>query len=200
MDNGNPIDPLDEDALGVTTPNATQLADIEGAVNQALGLMRVIDELEEALKAQRADLHKLVTGTIPDAMGAAGTIKFTTHAGVAVSIKDFVNGSLPREDEKPAERAEALTWLINNGASDIVKTTIVCALGRGDYKQALKIKAAITKLKLGYVEKEDVHPMTLAAFARERLKKGEKVPLETLGLYAGRAAKIDLPKAKGPTS
>jgi hypothetical protein len=192
MDSG-PINLDDTDDLGVTTPNAAQLTDIEAAVNRALSLMDIVAQLEETLKAHKADLHKLITMTLPDALAAAGTLSLTTTAGVSVSVRDFVNGSLPKGEDHPAERAAAFLWLVNNGGKDIIKTTITCALGRGDYAQAAKIKAAIEKLKLGYVEKEDVHPMTLQAFARERLKAGKAVPLETLGLFAGRAAKIELP-------
>ena len=43
---------------------------------------------------------------------------------------------------------------------------------------------------VAFVEAESVHPQTLAAFAREKLKAGEEVPLDLLGLYAGRQAKV----------
>jgi hypothetical protein len=34
--------------------------------------------------------------------------------------------------------------------------------------------------------------MTLAAFAREKIKAGEDIPLELLGLWAGRRVKVEL--------
>ena len=42
--------------------------------------------------------------------------------------------------------------------------------------------------------KMGVHPMTLISHVKERLKNGDQVPLETLGLFAGRVAKIKPPK------
>jgi hypothetical protein len=42
-----------------------------------------------------------------------------------------------------------------------------------------------------YVDQNDVPHMTLKAFARERLRNGEEVPLELLGWFAGRKASID---------
>jgi hypothetical protein len=34
--------------------------------------------------------------------------------------------------------------------------------------------------------------MTLAAFAREKMEAGEEVPVEMLGLYAGRLCKVEV--------
>jgi hypothetical protein len=39
-------------------------------------------------------------------------------------------------------------------------------------------------------ESEGIHAQTLLAFVREKLRNGEEVPIDTLGLYAGRVAKV----------
>ena len=101
----------DFDELGTYVPDESQLKNLEQLVNQAGDISRVIDELESMLKKKKEELQKLTHAAIPDAMAAAGTASFTTTAGVTVKIKDYLNGSLPKEE--PA-RSMALKWLEMN--------------------------------------------------------------------------------------
>ena len=173
----------------VITPDANQLKSIETLVQQAYRLMTNVETYEAALKAAKADLQQLTHKAIPDAMAAAGTSNFTTTSGVRVAIKEILNGTLPKD---PTIRANALKWLEEHGGRPIIKGTLTAEFERGadNLEKRNRAAEALAGLNVDFVEQESVHPQTLAAYARERLKNGEEVPLDLLGLYSGRMARI----------
>lgn len=173
----------------VITPDANQLKAIETIVQEAYRLMTTIDTYEAGLKAAKAELAALTHKAIPDAMAAAGTSDFTTTNGVKVKIKDVLAGTLPKE---PGARAQALKWLEEHEGRSIIKGTLTAEFERGEGNLEKKNRAAeeLARLGVDFVEQESVHPQTLCAYARERIKNGEEVPLDLLGLYGGRMAKI----------
>lgn len=179
-----------EEELGVTVASAGELANLSKEVTKAATLTETIEGLEAMLKGHREELHTLTTRTIPDIMRASHTSSHKTDKGVKVELKDFMNGSLPKE---PEARKIALGWLEKNGAKDLIKTQIALALGRGQKEDAKKVRAALDKLGMTYTSDEGVHAQSLYAFARERMKAGKELPIETLGLYMGQVAKIELP-------
>ena len=183
------VDDLEEE-LGVTTASKEELANLSKEVGKAVTLTQTIEGLEEMVKAHRAELHALTNRTIPDIMRAAHTSLFKMDNGAKVELKDFINGGLPKE---PELRRDALMWLEKNGAKDLIKTSISLALGRGQKDDALAVRKALGKLGMTFIEKEDVHAQSLYAYARERMKAGKELPIETLGLYVGQVAKIELP-------
>ena len=86
----------------------------------------------------------------------------------------------------------ALQWIENNGGKEIIKSTLTAEFekGAGNLERKNMAAEALSEMGVPFIDAETVHPMTLAAFAREKLKGGEEVPIESLGLYAGRQAKI----------
>ncbi|MCI0556050.1 MAG: hypothetical protein L0287_34335 [Anaerolineae bacterium] len=179
-----------EQVLGVQTPSTGQLSDLESMVGRACSLMEQLNSIEELAKGVKAELHQLTTRSIPDAMAESGTLEFKTVAGVKVTVKDFINGSLPKE---PDARMAALSWLSRNGAADLIKEYVALEFPRGQHDFAEQVKSQLEKVGATYNSKEDVHAQTLAAYARERLRAGESLPMDLLGLYAGRKANIQLP-------
>lgn len=179
-----------ETTLGKTTASKQDLANLSKQVTIAAELQRTIDGLEEMVKAHKQDLHNLTTRVIPDIMRGANTSLHKTNDGVKVELKDFINGSLPKDED---DRKKALAWLEKNGAKDLIKTSFNVALGRGQKSAADNVRKAFGKLGVTYQEKEDVHSQSLYAFSRERMKEGKELPLDLLGLYAGQVAKIELP-------
>lgn len=179
----------------IPTPDGNQLRSVEGPINQAAALMRQIDGMETALKQMTLELQTLNTKTIPEAMASAGVSEFRTTAGVRVKLHQFLSGSLPKS---PAARAAALEWIHAQNADDLIKWGLSVELDKGDTEGANRTIAALRRAKVAYTEKQDIHAQTLCAFARERLRNGEPVPLELLGLYAGTVAKVDIKQASTP--
>lgn len=179
-----------EEVLGKTTASKEELNNLSKEVAKAAELGQTIENLEAMLKEQKKDLHKLTTQTIPDIMRAAHTTLHKTDKGVSVELKDFMNGSLPKE---PSARAKALAWLDKNGAKDLIKTHFDLALGRGQKDSAEKVRKALNKMGMTYNEEESVHAQSLYGWARERMKMGKALPIDLLGLYVGQVAKIEMP-------
>lgn len=182
-----------ERLLGADKPSDDQVKTIADLAETAIKLQDEIVRRNEIIARANERLNDLLLNKIPEAMAAVGMSDFTLQSGMQVTVKEFMHGSLPKEDQ--AKRRKALDWLIRNGASDLVKTTITTAFGAGDAKEAERAIAALKKIKITPDVKEDVHAQSLMAFARERLRKGEEVPLDTLGLFAGKIAKFGAPKA-----
>lgn len=181
-----------EQELGKTKVSNETLKQVSTLAYKAGDLTEKIEGLEEMLKGHRDELHNLTTRQLPDAMREAGSSLFKTDDGtLKVELKDFLNGSLPKDEEG---RAKAMKWLEANGAASLIKTQFNVALGRGQKSDAKKVQQALGKLGITYTEKEDVHAQSLYSYVRERMKAAQEVPLEMLGLYSGTVAKIELIK------
>lgn len=184
---------LEQDLSSVETTGPLQ--DLKKAVSNAVSKMKELEQLEEAAKALRSEIHHINSRVIPEIMASTGFNKYRTDKGEVVEIKDFVSGSLPKD---PDRRQAALDWLTENKGGDLIKHAISMAFGRDEQKEARKVAATLKKLGVEFKDEMSVHAGTLGAFARERMKKGEEVPLDLLGLFAGRMANITLPGRAEP--
>lgn len=182
----------DELAAMAAVPEGEQLKSIATLAQQAVNLAGSIETAEQFIRAAKSELHQLTNHALPDAMAAAHTKEFMTERGYKISINDFVSGSLPKDQEA---RAKALEWLKTNGAEDLIKNQLKVDFGRGQDNVAHEVLAQLLELGVDYDCERGVNHMSLTAYARERMRNGEPVPLELLGLYAGRSAKIKPPSS-----
>ena len=166
------------------------------AVEKSLELEQTIDSLEEAAKGYKSELRQLLERTIPELMASIQSMEWKHEkTGAKVAVKDMILGSLPKEEEP---RKTAIEWLTTHDGQDLIKSNIAMSFGKGDHNFMKEVEAKLDKLKAQYTIKEDVHAQSLALFARQRLENGEECPLDVLGLYSIRQAKITLPrKSKG---
>lgn len=169
-----------------------QLAKIKEIAGKAVSLEHQIADLEAALTSLKEERDGILNKQLPSLMDSAGMANFELVDGSEITIKDFINGSLPNAEKKPEERKAAIAWLMKNGGKGIIKTKFVSEFGVGQEKLVAAFEKLITKAKFAAKKDVVVHPQTLYAFVRELLEDGKKVPIEKLGLYAGRAAKINL--------
>ena len=184
---------VEDDFNSAKVPTKEELANLGVELQAAVKLQTTIDSLEEVLAQHKQDLHQLTTRKLPDLMLAAGTLAFKTPEGAKVEIKEFMSGSLPKE---PDARVAALEFLAKNGAEPLIKNSFFIALGKGQKEELKQLTKALKGVGVDYTRKEDVNAQSLYAWARERVRNGEPLPLETLGLYSGRVAKITIPEAK----
>lgn len=152
-------------------------------------------ELEEILKATKGSLHELKTKTVPELMAELRLLDFTLESGWTIAVEDFVAGSLPKDEEK---RKKAVEELVAEGGQDLIKTTMTLVFSKSQHNEALDLAERLRSDGWEPEVKEDVHPQTLAAFARERLKNGDEVKVDVLGLFSGRTTKVKPPKEVKP--
>jgi hypothetical protein len=186
-----------EELLGKPKASNSQMAEIGDLCEEAIKLQTSIDNLEEAVKGYKVELNAILATKLPTAMMAANMSSFSTTDGTELMLKDILSGSLPKEDL--VAREAAIKWLRANGARDLIKAKLEAVFNQGDNKTVIATKAALKSLKVPFNIKEDVHPQSLSAYARQRLQNGEEVPLALLGLYSGKIAQIKSEKADTKT-
>lgn len=172
-----------------------QLEKINETTRHAVSIQKQIDDLAAAGAVLTAERDLILNKTLPALMDSAHMEEFKLIDGSRVKIKDVVSGTLPNAQSKPKERQQALSWLFKNGGKGLIKTTFKTEFGTGQEALVAAYEKLITKAKFAAKKDTGVHPQTLCAFVRELLEEGKKVPLETLGIYVGRHAKLELSEA-----
>lgn len=184
MSNSSEDFSFEEQGDVAASPDA--LSKLNTKLAEAIELKTMVDQMEADLSAAKQQLNLLNTSVIPDMM-AELDMDEVTQRGWKVKVGEFVSGSLPKDE---AKHEAAIKWLEDHDAGDLLKTSLGVQFSRSQHNVALDLAGYIQDQ--GYEAKVEstVHPQTLCAFARERLKNGEALDTEVLGLYAGRVAKF----------
>lgn len=172
--------------MGEASASPDKLAGLHALLERAIGLEEAVAQIEDDLKAAKTQLHTIKSTLIPDTMTELQMeeIKFR---GWAVKINDFVSGSLPKDAER---RVAALRWLEDNDASGLIKTEVKLAFGKSQHNEALSLAAALESDGHAPTIESGVHAQTLLAFARQRIKDGDPIDCDVLGLYVGKVANM----------
>lgn len=172
--------------------NDDRMEILKAALRDMLRQQRMISTMEEDLKAAKKALDELASKRVPDLMAQIQVDSLTLEGGYKVELKDFVSGSLPKDD---AKRKAAIAWLEEHNGGDLITTDVIVSFGRKQHNSAGAFIVDVqNRLGVQPDVKEGVHPQTLAKFAREKIQNGEEIDLQTLGLYAGRVAKLSVAK------
>jgi len=139
----------------------------------------LIELCEEELAEHKEKEKRLSQEIIPNKMLSLNLTMFALANGKKIEIKHKFVGSIPKSDDL---RQRAFDWLIDNNLEDIIKNEIRCDFKKGEKELADKVVEAISSLGVTYSRKKDVHHQTLKATAKDLIKRGQNVPLDTLGL------------------
>ena len=180
-----PLDMMLEDAATVETARpAVTLAEVTAAAERLAQLLERQEALEAELEQVSDQRRQLSEEELPRLLVEAGLKSCVTTTGAAFELQDVVAASI-KDDNREAAHA----WLRANGLGDLIKNQVTVTFGRGedeDAKLLLKNLADMAEndaLHFGSCEQaERVHPQTLNAAVRERLRNGEPVPVDTLKL------------------
>lgn len=136
---------------------------------------------------------------LPAAMAEAGTSDFTdASSGAQVEMDSYLSGTWPTPEEKPEQNRKALAWLKKINQEGLLKCEVILKFGKKEAAEARKIAAQVKKGGKATVQvKERIHPQTLLAFFRERLKEGKSVPFDIFDGETGTYAKVTMPKQEG---
>jgi hypothetical protein len=142
-------------------------------------------DLERDLKVVDEDIRRVQEHEIPALMAELGFKKFTLEDGSEVAVKPYYSASIAKERQD-----EAFDWLNSNGFGDLIKNVVSTSFGRG--QETLAERFANECLSKGYnaATKKWVEPMTLKAFVKEQIEKGDSPPDELFGIYVGQKATI----------
>jgi hypothetical protein len=186
------VDDFDVGTKGEASASPDALVNLRESIQTMIDLEKNIAILEDDLKAAKHSLQSIRTGRLPDLMAEIQSDHFT-HDGWECKLTDFVSGSLPKN---PNKRAAAIKWLEKNEAGGLIKTDVNLSFGRSQYDEANELADNLIKEGHAVVLSSGVHAQTLQAFARERIRNGDDIDCEVLGLYTGKVVKAIKVKSK----
>lgn len=179
--------------IEASTPSDTELATIAGLAREQQRLEREVAEDTAALQRKQDSLRQIREVDLPEAMSSAGIETFTATGGVKVSISVVYRASIPKDKAE-----QAFAWLRKHGHADIIKHEVSVKFGRDQDAAAESLLTWVHAQRWSNQtpaeDKRSVHPMTLAAFAKEQ---AAVIPHDIFGIFVQRFAKIVGPKGEG---
>jgi len=163
------------------------LEEIAIAVDDQLAAQEKVADLEEQLRAAKAELRLISEDRLPSLMEGAGQSQITTTDGTIVTIADKIRGNIPKNDPGPAYK-----WLEDNGHDGLIKNKIEVRFDRNDQASADAMEKYLTE-KYPNVPTDrvmSIHVQTLHAFLKSQMKDGVDVPLELFGCERISIAKL----------
>ena len=179
-------------------PSDSQLFEIKELADKAVLVASGVAELEEALKEQKKELNDLQQNQLPQKMTEIGMEEFKLEDGTKIEIKDYLGGSLPKDVDGKAAALSYIEDVMEMGS--IIKRSFQVNFGKGEDEEAGAFRELIEVEFPEFKETLGVNHQTLGSAARELLsngsplKDGKPINLDVLGLFAGKAAKVKLPK------
>ena len=146
-----------------------------------------IAELEDKLKAKKAEADDISSRVIPELLAEQGLSEIKLADGSKVSVKKEFRATLPKDEVR---RDAAYQWLRDQGLGDIIKNNVSVTFGKGeDDKAQSLIDLAVAN---GYEpsQKSDVAWNTLTALYEERVKAGLDMPSDVFSLWIKDKTKI----------
>jgi len=174
------------DIGGAAQAAPDKLEVLNSALEETIAFEEAVAQMEEDLKVAKRALNSLKTSRIPDLMTELqmDEIKFR---GWQVKVADFISGSLPKD---PEARQRAMEWLEANEGGPLIKTDVALAFTKSQHNEAIDLARRLEEQGFAPSIQSGVHPQTLQAFARERIRNGDQIDTDLLGLYTGKVAKL----------
>lgn len=181
---------MTQDLFDLNRPSSHDLARIQRLTERAVWLERESMMLETTLKKWNAELLELRRDLIPDAMAEHNLSEFKLTDGSGVKIGNFVSGSLPKT---PIERLFALQLLQEHGGEALIQNELIVNFQKKDHNRATALAEELRAAGYEVNLEGNVHHSTLAAWCREKVRAGERLDFEKLGMFVGRDTKVILP-------
>lgn len=177
----NPFDtyqaPKDNDKMTVLVSKASEAEELEMAIGA----------LDEETKELSARLWEIKRKELPELMADLGIEDFKLSGGGKIELKEFVRGSLPKEEEP---RRLAFEYLAELDMEGLIKTDVSFKFKKTEHNWSMNLVALAEENGYDAFVKTDVHPQTLYAGVKELLRDGKDVDMDKLGVYNGTEAKI----------
>lgn len=132
-----------------------------------------LEELQEQVTAKEARIKDLTERQLPDLMERMGLTKCTTRQGFKIELKEGVIARMPKET-----KARAIAWLDEHGYGDLVRHDFKLSFKLAEKESAQHAKQLLEESGLPFREDPNVHHATLSSFAKEKLGKGEELPMD----------------------
>lgn len=165
---------------------------IKQVVTRLMAKRVLIQKAEEDLKKLSAEEHEIEFDILPTLMHELEIKDVTLDGDIELRVAPFYRASIPAD---PGIKTKAFAWLRKNNFGGIIKREIKTNFTAGQDKAAAKLATFLKENGWNFDDKEAVHHMTLTAFVKEQVEKGNaKLPLDLLGAFIGEKATLKLPK------
>ena len=144
-----------------------------------------VARIEAELTRAREALTDIAERQLPELMDEFGLETFKTRSGLNIKIKEIIRASIPK-----ARAASAFAWLKEHGHAAMIKRVLSVSFGKGEDEQAEELLEQLSS-EYEIDDKASVHPQTLSAWVKEKLERGDEIPLELFGVHRQRVSKID---------
>lgn len=162
------------------------LAEVQNLCRELSDIEKTVDHLEEQLSIQKEEYKELAEKYIPEAFNDLGISSLSLKDGTTINLQEIIAATINDEN-----RAAAHGWLRDNGFGDIIKNEVVVSFGKDQDELAHCFALNATGCGGLVSKQEKVHPSTLKAFVKERLRSGEPFPADTFKLFVGVAARVN---------
>ncbi|MFA7063759.1 MAG: hypothetical protein WC132_06450 [Methanomethylophilus sp.] len=162
-----------------------ELSQLSALAEQQAAAAAKVADLEAQLNKAREELRDIAERQVPELMDQIGIGEFKTTSGLKIKIDETIRASIPK-----AKAPLAFAWLKNNGHGSLIKRVVSVAFGKGEDERAEELRQQLS-VQFEVDDNASVHPSTLAAFVREKLRNGEEVPLDLFGVHRQRVSKIE---------
>ena len=150
-----------------------------------------IAELEDKLKAKKAEADDISSRVIPELLAEQGLSEIKLADGSKVSVKKEFRATLPKDDIR---RESAYQWLRDQGLGDIIKNNVTVSFGKGEDNKANQLVDLAVANGFTPQQKSDVAWNTLTALYEERVKAGLDMPSDVFSLWIKDKTKISRKK------
>ena len=150
-----------------------------------------VAELEDKLKAKKAEADDISSRVIPELLQEQGLQEIKLADGSKVSVKKEFRATLPKDDLR---REAAYQWLRDQGLGDIIKNNVTVSFGRGEDNKANQLVDLAVANGFTPQQKSDVAWNTLTALYEERVKAGLDMPSDVFHLWIKDKTKISRKK------
>ena len=146
-----------------------------------------IAELEDKLKAKKAEADDISARVIPELLQEQGLQEIKLADGSKVSVKKEFRATLPKDDLR---RESAYQWLRDQGLGDIIKNNVTVSFGKGEDDKAEQLLNLAAEHGFEPQQKSDVAWNTLTALYQERVQAGLDMPSDSFSLWIKDKTKI----------
>ena len=163
----------------------SELAMVSSLAEKQVELEVRIAKGEALLEQLKKEHREISEKALPAALQEVGLASVTLTNGKKVTVKTEIYASIPKDSSAPA-----FAWLRDHGHGALIKNIISTEFGKGEDEKA--VEAAMLLAEAGFTpsQKESVHPMTLKAFLKEQVEKGQDVPLDLFGAFVFNKSKV----------
>ena len=161
------------------------LKDISELSQKLVDLEDEASVLEKALKKIKQDARKISEQVNPERMNEMNLTSISLKDGSKLEVVPAIYASIPAKYKE-----DAFQWLRDHGHGDLIKNQLSAAFGRGEDDKAEDFKNKVSELGLPVQQKVWVEPMTLKAFVREQVTKGNDIPMDKFGVFVGSKTKL----------